>query len=281
MRILLTGASGFIGQHATLSLLEAGHDLTVIARSKKTIESFSWANSVSFIRHDIHHSGRLHIQHLAPFDALMHLAWQGLPHYHALHHIEHSTLKHYCFIRDLVTQGITKVLVTGTCMEYGLQEGCLHEDMPAQPMTSYALAKHTLHQFLTCLQKEHPFQLQWTRLFYTYGTGQHPKSILAQLDHALRQQDKSFNMSAGEQLRDYLPVEDVTKKIAKLIACHQSGVFNICRGEPISIRRLVEEHLQKCGKKIALNLGYYPYPNYEPMAFWGNTQKTTQVLSQS
>jgi dTDP-6-deoxy-L-talose 4-dehydrogenase (NAD+) len=79
--------------------------------------------------------------------------------------------------------------------------------MPTAPVTPYGLAKDTLRKFLEMLQEVHPFTLQWVRLFYLYGPGQNPKSLLSQLDAAIEQGDPVFRMSGGEQLRDYLPVD--------------------------------------------------------------------------
>ena len=77
------------------------------------------------------------------------------------------------------------MLVTGTCFEYGMQSGYLSEKMITNPGNPYALAKDSLRKFLLSLQREVPFTLQWARLFYMYGSGQNPNSILAQLDNAV------------------------------------------------------------------------------------------------
>ena len=106
-----------------------------------------------------------------------------------------------------------------------------------------------------------------------YGQGQNSKSILSLLDAAIDNGDTVFNMSGGEQLRDYLPIEAVAQQLSDLYDVKAEGTFNICSGQPISIRRLVEERVQKRGCDIKLNLGYYPYPDYEPMAFWGLTEE--------
>lgn len=102
-----------------------------------------------------------------------------------------------------------------------------------------------------------------------YGKGQNPKSILAQLDAAIDRHDITFNMSGGEQLRDYLPVEEVAKQLLQIFRGDKNGTVNVCSGKPISIRRLVEQRIQERNSSIRMNLGYYPYPEFEPMAFWG------------
>ena len=100
-----------------------------------------------------------------------------------------------------------------------------------------------------------------------------------QLETALERGDDVFNMSGGEQLRDYLPVEKVAEYIVKISMQDKiSGIINCCSGELISIRKLVENYLAEKNKSIELNLGYYPYPEYEPIAFWGNNKKLRKLL---
>ncbi|GAI93187.1 unnamed protein product [marine sediment metagenome] len=87
-------------------------------------------------------------------------------------------------------------------------------------------------------------------------------------------------MSGGEQLRDYLPVEKVAEHIVKISMQDKiGGIINCCSGKPISIGKLVENYLAEKNKNIELNLDYYPYPDYEPMAFWGDSTKLNKVIN--
>ncbi|GAF86494.1 unnamed protein product, partial [marine sediment metagenome] len=160
-----------------------------------------------------------------------------------------------------------------------LQNGCLFEDVELRPVTAYGLAKNILRCYIDELNKSHNIHFKWIRLFYLYGTGQGKNSLLEQLKKAIASGEKVFNMSGGEQLRDYLPVEKVAEYIVKIALQDQyDGIFNCCSGIPISIRRFVEEYLREHGQKMKLNLGYYPYPDFEPMAFWGDNSRLTKVL---
>jgi len=274
MRVLVTGATGFIGQHVVRRLIKSGHTVTAVGRDIDKAKRMDWYNSVSFIACDIHQPHLDPLEKFGPADAVIHLAWPGLPHYNELYHFEKNLPADCIFLKKLVFSGYKHILVTGTCFEYGMQDGCLTEEADTRPENPYALAKDSLRKYLQNLQKQEPFILQWARLFYMYGEGQNPNSILAQLDQALDRGDEVFNMSGGEQLRDYLSVQDVANKLVKLLEnpiCE--GITNICSGNPISIIRLVKEHLESRGKSIQLNLGYYAYPQYEPMAFWGSEDK--------
>ena len=213
---------------------------------------------------------------------LAQLACPGLPKYKELFHFEQNLPAAYRFVKNMVEAGVQHVLVTGTCFEYGMQSGPLSEDLPALPENPYGLAKDTLRKFLQELQKHYPYTLQWVRLFYMYGEGQNPNSLLAQLDCAIDQGRESFNMSGGEQLRDYLPVEEVARRLAVLAETPDiNGIINCCSGKPTSVRRLVEERVRERKSSIKLNLGYYPYPDYEPMAFWGDASRLETILERA
>ena len=278
MKILVTGATGFVGQHLLPELLAQGHEITAVARNRTRAQSFSWIDQVAFVPCDIHDDLEHAPDVLRQQDVAIHLAWPGLPNYNDRSHFERTLPADYRFIKWLVKGDIRQLLVTGTCLEYGMREGCLSERMKPEPQNPYAMAKDTLRKELEPLAKKNGIALQWARLFYMFGPGQNPSSLLAQLDQAIKDGAGTFNMSGGEQLRDYLPVEEVGRRLAVLAGRAEcTGVVNICSGTPISVRRLVEEHLTKRKAHIALNLGYYPYPDYEPMAFWGDTRKFMSI----
>ena len=273
MKVLVTGATGFIGRHVVPRLLECGHMVTAVARDETEARKFAWFDSVRFVACDVHRSLDQPLQAFGHPEAAVHLAWPGLPNYGSLFHIEETLPADYRFLKSLVEAGLGHLLVTGTCFDYGLQSGALTESMSTAPVNTYALAKDTLHKFLELLRNQIPFTLQWARLFYMHGQGQHPNSLLAQLDRAIDSGERKFNMSGGKQLRDYLPVEDVASRLVSLLEHPDcSGAGNICSSKPISVRSLVESHLAKRGVDVQLNLGYYPYPDFEPMAFWGGRE---------
>jgi dTDP-6-deoxy-L-talose 4-dehydrogenase (NAD+) len=85
-------------------------------------------------------------------------------------------------------------------------------------------------------------------------------------------------MSAGEQLRDYLAIDTAADYLAAVLQQRQfNGVFNCASGQPISVRALVEQRVRERGATIQLNLGHYPYPTHEPLAFWGVAERLQQL----
>ncbi|NGZ05834.1 MAG: NAD(P)-dependent oxidoreductase [Magnetococcales bacterium] len=281
MKIAITGATGFIGRHLVAALQPRGHVLILMVRPESVIpESFHHHTLVPL---DLHAPPDRLFDRLGQPDLLIHLAWSGLPNYRSLHHFETELPAQYAFLKSWITAGLPRLLVTGTCFEYGMQSGALNEACPTRPDNPYGFAKDQLRQQLQFLQRSHSFHLTWTRLFYLYGPGQGDNALLSQLRRAVKEGASQFNMSGGEQLRDYLPAETVAERLASLAltADCRHGVINLASGQPISVRRLVEQWLQKEGWSIALNLGHYPYPDHEPMAFWGDCTKLHQALAES
>jgi nucleoside-diphosphate-sugar epimerase len=284
MRLLITGATGFIGKHLLSQIAGKSVNVIVLVRDAHSAKAIKNAYpAIELIVADIASSqGTSLYERCGKPDALIHLAWGGLPNYNSLHHIETELPAHYQFISDLVRDGVNTVMVAGTCFEYGMQQGCLDETLPTQPSNPYGFAKDCLRKQLEFLKQSSPFNLIWPRFFYTFGVGQSSTSLYAQLMLAIECQDKVFNMSGGEQLRDYLPVSEVVQYLFDLILLQRDvGLVNICSGEPISVRRFVERILQDHRAEIKLNLGYYPYPSHEPMAFWGDTRKLHTLISNS
>ncbi len=265
-KVLVTGATGFIGSHVVPALLEKGYAVTAVARDAEKAKTKPWIKDVEFIACDIHDNPRLPTP-----DVLVHLAWPGLPNYKDSFHVDKNFPADLQFIRAL---DAPHVLVTGTCFEYGMATGCLSEDMDVAPTNPYGQGKDMLRRALQEWQAEHPFTLQWARLFYMYGPGQNPKSLLALLDRAIEAGDKTFNMSGGAQIRDFSPVEKVAASLACLVGRPEvGGVVNVCSGNPVTVRELVENRIREKGADIQPNLGFYPYPDYEPMEFWGDARK--------
>jgi len=272
MKILVTGAAGFIGRYVVERLLE--RSLDVVATSLETNISVP----CRYIPANLNEPSVSWFERFDQPDAVIHLAWEGLPNSNELFHIERNLPASYHFLKNLIEAGVKNINVIGTCFEYGLQEGCLSEDLFPQPSTTYGAAKNALRIFLEELKKKYRFDLKWIRLFYLYGEGQSKQSLLELLKAAVNRGDTVFNMSGGEQLRDYLPVETVAENIVKISLQNEvQGIINNASGQPISIRRLVEESLQRMNKTIKLHLGYYPYTAYEPHAFWGDVKKLESI----
>lgn len=273
MKVALSGATGFVGKHVLAELEKRQFTPTLLIRPTPI-------HTIPKLQHSIVSVNIADLPNCNSFeyigkpDVLIHCAWEGLPNYKSLHHIEDELYKQYRFITRLVKDGLKNILITGTCFEYGMQSGALYETMSSQPNTPYGFAKNTLLQKLLYFQNTYPFHLTWARLFYLYGDGQSKNALFSQLKTAIQNNDGVFPMSRGEQLRDYLPISTASQHLVSLAALQKNiGIINICSGIPISIRALVEKWLHENDWRITLKLGHYAYSDYEPMAFWGDINK--------
>lgn len=273
---MVTGATGFVGRHVVSKLLSSGHSVVAVARDRDRARTMPWIDDVEFIACNLHVDFWSWEQFVVP-DVLVHLAWPGLPNYRDFFHINENFPADLKFLESAVHAGVRHLLVAGTCLEYGMQYGPLSEDMETRPFTPYGFAKDVLRKSLQLLQKQTMFTLQWARLFYMHGEGQNPNSLLAQLDRAINEGKQVFEMSAGDQLRDYMSVENVAGCFSWLLDHPEvNGVINCCSGKPISVLDLVNRHRVQRNSDIALIRGHFSYPDYEPMAFWGIPAKLNQ-----
>ncbi len=270
MKIAVTGARGFVGRHVLGELARRG--VEVIATERPGVaRDRPGAAEVRWIAFDIANLPENPFAALQRPDALLHLAWDGLPNYRSLHHVESELPRQYDFLSRVIRDGLPALVGVGTCFEYGQQSGALAANLETCPTNPYGLAKDELRKKLQRLKAVHPYKLTWARLFYMYGDGQPSTSLFTALKAAVAAGHSEFPMSGGEQLRDYLPVTEVARRLVELATNPgDPGPINICSGQPISVRRLVEGWIERNGWNIAPKYGALPYPDYEPMAFWGD-----------
>ncbi len=280
MKILVTGATGFLGNHVINKLTNQNCEIIATSIDSHEIASkFNWYSKVRYVQADLNNSNNNYFDLFNNPDSLIHLSWEGLPNFGEMYHIERNLFSNYLFIKNMIELGLKNVLVSGTCFEYGIQEGCLIEDMDTIPSNPYGLAKDSLRKFLEELKKTVDFNFTWLRLFYLYGIGQSPNSLLSQLQTAIDNKDNVFNMSPGDQIRDFINVEEVADIISKLsLKRLDSGIVNCCSGNPITVTEFVKNYLKSAGYEMKLNLGHYPYSLFEPMAFWGDRSKLDSIL---
>lgn len=282
MKYLVTGASGFIGDYVIKELLDGNNEVVASCRDYKSIEHKSWATEVTFIPLDIESfSADISLfEYFERPERMIHLAWGDLDNFNCSAHVNRHVFNQFYFLKRYVESGGKHLLVTGTCLEYGIKYGPIKENCFPYPVCKYGIAKNILRQLLEDLNQQDDYlRFQWIRLFYTYGNGQNKKSIIPQLLNAVNRGDKTFNLSGGEQLRDYLPVELLAKYICVIASQTElCGKINCCSGKPISIRTFIENYLAKHDLKIKLNFGFFPYNEYEPLAFWGDNTKLNSLI---
>lgn len=275
-RIIVTGGSGFIGSKVCAKLAAEGWQVHAWMRGRTSLDTLISSDRIECRQIDIYDQAavRTALQETGAVE-MIHLAWGGLPNYLSCHHMDTELVQQIRFVRNVIDNGIERLTQTGTCFEYGAREGELREDMDCSPTNPYGYAKLALLRYVEFLSRELPFSYRWLRLFYMYGEGQGAKSLYTLLRAAYERGDASFDMSAGHQIRDFMPIREVVERIIALhVASVPNGIYNVCSGKPTSVRQLVEDWIADWGYSIRLNLGKLPIPTYEPLAFWGSSAKT-------
>jgi len=276
MKIAVTGATGFVGRYVVDELKKRGIEPIVVCRPCRETSSGLIAENVVVM--DLRSPPDDPFLVMGEPEALIHLAWGGLPNYQSEHHMSEELPTQKDFLSATIGGGLKNLLVAGTCLEYGPRSGELREDMEPHPETPYGSAKNGLRLELESLKQTAHFNLTWSRLFYLYGIGQAPSSLYSQLRNAVQHGARGFDMSGGQQIRDYLPIEKAAQYLVSLALLRRDlGCINVCSGEPISVRSLVDRWIRDNHWSIDLNVGRYPYPDYESMEFWGDASKLRQL----
>lgn len=279
MKILVSGAGGGLGQLIIEQLLAKGHTIIASSKNAEKAKQLPFYSHVTYIPFDINESSEINLfEHFQQPDAMIHLAWDKLNEYKNEVHLTEILPKHKAFLHNLIENGLKDITCVGTCYEYGLQEGELSEDMASLPMMPYPQAKNLLRIYLEELQTTHAFQLKWPRVFYVFGAIKERKNLHTLLTDAISRGDQQFNMSGGEQIRDFLSPEEIANIIIKIAIQNKVvGIVNCCSGKPIKLKTKIEDFLKENNYQIQLNLGHYPYPDYEPMETWGSVKKLRTI----
>ena len=152
MKVLVTGATGFIGNHIVRKLLLGKNDVIATSSSIAKASDYDWINKVEYKELKIDQLN-LEINYFEYFnkpDLIIHLAWLGLPNYNSEIHLTQAKM-HFELITNMVKNGVKKVAVLGSCQEYGMIEGCLKETDEIHPRTNYAIGKNNLRElFFSC-----------------------------------------------------------------------------------------------------------------------------------
>ncbi len=269
--VAVTGANGFIGKPLIRALETIGTTVVATARTPQKAEQpkvdigdkASWPSLFA----------------QGTPTRLIHCAWSDLNDFESpVHYTEHFA-RHLDFLLWCIGNGILDITVAGTCYEYGCVDGQLHEDMPAQPEAAYAIAKDALRRALMHYAKSKAFTLKWARIFYVSGDAEQEKGVFKYVKEAGEKGQSSIDLSWGEQLRDYISRTDAAKFLAHFCLQNDiSGIVNCCSGEPKAMRRLIESYA-RTWPSLKLNFGKLAYRDYEPMAFWGSTNRMKAVLA--
>jgi len=277
MHILVTGATGFIGRSVAREALSRGHAVTALARSHAR------ADATLSPHKNLRVEVAATLADYRPkqsFDRLIHLAWDGSYKYNDPDALLKNLPEQFDFLRYMAEAGLADMTVGGSCHEYGTREGMLHEDDPANGGTYYSLAKVTLYRMLLMLPAvmQNKMRLKWLRFFYVYGKDQRASSLCPQLLAAIERKDSSFDMSPGDQERDFISAASLAHNTLAVAEQEQvTGIINMGEGRAVKVIDFVRDIMRQKGHKMTLNCGRYPYPAHEPFSLRADVTKLKSV----
>ena len=274
MKVVITGSTGFVGRHLVKKCVDIGFSVLAVRTSDRdNINLHGYMGGAEILR--ISNLSELRSDFFND-TTLIHCAWENVHETQDISHFDHAT-EQISFLNSVAKTAIKKVIITGTCYEYGLTYGPVSIHQKTNPNTPYAIAKNFVREAATSIFAQRNIPLTWARLFYLYGAGQNTASIYSQLSSAIERGDEVFNMSFGEQLYDYMAVEDVAEKLSQLIQHSSPALMNLGCGRPISLRRLVESIIADRGSNIQPNFGLYPYRSQDSLAIWAEKSFDEQL----
>lgn len=275
MRVLVTGAAGYIGRHVVNELLDMGH--VVIASDFK----FDGIDSrAKFCAEPIFSGNKDIYERLGKPDVCIHLAWRdGFKHNSSAHMGDLSS--HVVFLQNMMAGGLPMLSVMGSMHEIGYWEGAIDENTPCNPQSQYGIAKNALRQSLLLSAKETACKLHWLRAYYITGDDLHSNSIFAKITQAALDGKTEFPFTSGRNKYDFIDVDELAKMIAVASVQNEvNGIINVCTGEPQTLAERVETFIKDHAFNIKLQYGAFPDRPYDSPGEWGDATKIKTIMDE-
>lgn len=266
MKILVTGANGYLGQGVTRELLERGLDVVATDFNDEKIDKRAEIKTADIfnIKDPYKYFGRP--------DILLHLAWRDGFVHDSVNHIN-DLPKHYNFINKMINSDIKHVAVLGSMHEIGFYEGSINEHTSCNPQSLYGISKNALRKAveLVCGDK---VVFQWLRGFYIVGNSTSGSSIFSKITQAVNEGKREFPFTLGLNQFDFLDYDEFCKLVADTVSQTEiNGIINICSGRPEKLADRVERFIKENNYSIKLQYGAFPDRPYDSKAIWGDDFK--------
>ena len=273
MRILVTGAAGYLGRGTVSALCDMG--AAVIAVDFDTACVDSRAGRVNCNLFEVENP----YEYFGQPDVLLHMAWRDGFVHNSDAHIEDLPL-HTQLIKEFARPEC-RVCAIGSMHEIGYFEGAIDENTPCKPMSNYGVAKNELREAAANICEQAGADFQWLRGYYIVGTSKAGNSIFAKIVATAEEGKKEFPFTTGVNKYDFLDYDEFCRQVAA--AAMQSkvtGIINICSGKPERLCDRVERFISDNGFDIKLQYGAFPDRPYDSPAVWGNGDKIAQIMKE-
>lgn len=278
MKILVTGANGYIGAHVVEYLLDhTKHEVIALDFADTYIDK-----RATFISRNILADAEcptLHAELGSP-DVIIHMAWRDGFNHKADSHIVDMP-GHYFFLRNMIEAGVKSVSVMGTMHEVGYFEGAITAETPCLPLSPYGIGKNALRQCLFTCAEGKDVSIKWLRAYYILGDNARNKSIFSRILGWDAEGKKNFPFTMGTNKYDFIQVPELAKQIAEAsIQNAVDGIINVCSGKPVALKDVVENFIKENGLDIRPEYGVFPSRKYDSPAIWGDDAKIKKILGE-
>lgn len=273
MKVLVTGANGYLGQGIVKALLDKGNDVIAADFHTDHIDNRAIKKACNLFETEDPYT------YFEKPDVLLHLAWRDGFKHNSDAHFE-DLPKHYHFIKKMAESGISQIAVMGTMHEVGFYEGSINETTPCHPANFYGIAKNALRNATKLICENNNVVFQWLRGFYIVGNSEYGDSIFSKITKAEHEGKTLFPFTTGLNQYDFLDYGTFCHYVASAITQNQvTGIINICSGRPESLSSRVERFIKDNHYSIRLQYGVYPDRPYDSKAVWGDDSKIKNIIS--
>ena len=273
-RLLVTGASGFIGNAVIRALAGHAFETVCVSRSSHADDGVRWIGANLLDSADI----RSTIHAVRPTH-LLHLAWVTTPgdYWFSPENLQWLMASVELF-RVFTETGGRRVVASGSCAEYeGVDGWCVEATTPLRPNTLYGKCKLALADTLSAISAGSNVGTVWARLFYPYGPSEPQAKLVASVVDALLRAEH-VDCTEGQQERDFIFVDDLAEAMVALVVDDCQGVFNIGTGQPVKVRDVIQEIARQIGREDLVRFGAKPMPPHEPLRLVADMRKTFSTI---
>ncbi len=279
MKVLLTGATGFIGSHIGKQLALAGHQIIGLKRNSSSLINTSGFSAVTEWVNQDELDWVYKVNAHKP-EVIIHSAWIGVE--SSFRDDLKNQVKNIDLLVDLLGIAkqcqVTKFIGFGSQAEFGNVEGVINEQTPCDPVSSYGAVKVASRDLAKAFCKQNEITFIWLQLFSFFGEGESSNWLIPSMIRKVQEQE-SIDLTLGEQVYSYLYIDDFARKINKIILSNiQSDSFVISSDLTISIRSLVESIRDRVNSNCKLNFGALDYRPNQSFMIKGDSTKFESVF---
>ncbi len=272
MKILVTGANGYLGSGIVTRLLDDG--CSVVATDFNIDNCDKRAERVACDLFSVENPN----EYFGKPDAVLHLAWRDGFVHNSEAHLSDLAL-HHKFLEEIFASGVIKVAVMGSMHEAGYVEGCVDENTPCNPMTLYGIAKNALRCDAFRLARKYNKKCVWLRGFYIVGNTESGSSVFSKIYGAAKEGRTNFPFTLGQNKYDFIDYSDFCLQVATVMELDGAeGIINICSGRSEKLADRAERFIKDNNLNIKLDYGAYPDRPYDSSAIWGDSSAIDKLL---